>query len=266
MAARPDGEDSEGDGENAAAGKTVDVLVYEGAFSRLLKRIKLVSVTSCTVTCVGVPFLAAYGNQDLPVAGRAAVAFTAVSFGVLTTAAVWVLAKPYVTRALVRVPVADSDARDNNHGASTAAPPLVVVETLSLLGQPITAAFALRDMQPPRPGRPLETFFVDGGLDGGAGGGFYMPLTSGWLGRFEVGLDEGLRTVAAADDDDDDEVGEVEEGDDDYETEEDVVPGAALGIDESAAEVTLKWAVGEAGQLRRLVEQYTPQPPADEDQ
>ena len=75
-------------------------LVYEGAMARPLKRIKMVSLTSCTLSIISMPLLAVFGNQDVYLAGRVAVAFTAGCFGVGTTAFVHFIGKTYQVLAV----------------------------------------------------------------------------------------------------------------------------------------------------------------------
>eukprot|EP00949_MAST-11_sp_MAST-11-sp1_P001262 g1262.t1 len=73
-------------------------LCYEGTMADLLKRIKLISVFSCGSTLISMPLLGIYGDESIPLSGRLAIAFTVMSFGVGTTAAVHWLGKSYVSR------------------------------------------------------------------------------------------------------------------------------------------------------------------------
>ena len=196
------GAGDDGDADGAPASTAPDVLIYEGAFNGILKRIKRVSVVSCSMTMVGVPYLALYWNPDIALMGRAAVAFVTISFGVLTTAGVWGLSKPYVTRILA-----------GEKGA-------VTLETLSLLAMPVSNTILLRDVQPPRP-RPLESFY--------AGGGGYYVHEAGWLPAEDVGYDEGLLPSA-------------EEGGEGGEGEGGAVGATTTAADEKAVEGALRTA------------------------
>ena len=132
-------------------------------------------------------------------------AATVVSFGVLTTAAVWALSKPYVTRILVQAaaagqPRADDEEEDAGKPQQATkkkeekkAGAMLVIETLDIFARPRQARVPLRNLQPPRP-RPLETFYAIGdpnGSGGDEGRGYYVH-EDGWLESEDIGIDEDI--------------------------------------------------------------------------
>ena len=50
--------------------------IYRGPFSSMLRNIKLISITSCAATLLSAPVLAAFGREEIPIAGRVALAAT----------------------------------------------------------------------------------------------------------------------------------------------------------------------------------------------
>mmetsp|Transcript_9507 Transcript_9507/g.15133 ORF Transcript_9507/g.15133 Transcript_9507/m.15133 type:complete len:161 (+) Transcript_9507:109-591(+) len=74
------------------------VLMYEGPFGRMVQMLKRVSVFSCGCTCVGVPLLSAFGNDDMSFTQRVSVGFTVCCFAIGTTGALTMVSKPYVWR------------------------------------------------------------------------------------------------------------------------------------------------------------------------
>ena len=73
-------ETDNGNEVNSQANEEWEV-IYEGLMAGPLKRIKMVSITTCTLSLVTMPLLVVYGNQDVALSGRLAVAFTAGIFG-----------------------------------------------------------------------------------------------------------------------------------------------------------------------------------------
>ena len=217
------------------------ITVYEGTFSQVLRRVKVISVTSCTLTLIGAPLLAVYGNESISLAGRIAVSFSACCFGLVTSGFVWAFSTPYVTRIRV-LPAGTSVLRDGgSDGDATTSPPprLAVVESLSLFARPVEAIVPLSSLQPPRP-RPLESFYVPDM------GGFYVH-DDGWLPVASVGVAEGL--VAATE-----EVWGVEAAEDTVEAEPDILAYPDLRAD----------ALDCASQLRATVQRFEPKVVQDE--
>ena len=74
-------------------------LVYTGGYEKILTILKRVSVFSCICTLVGVPLLAVSSeNPRMKGIHKWAVAFVVSVFGLGTTAALFVVTKPYVVR------------------------------------------------------------------------------------------------------------------------------------------------------------------------
>ncbi|RQM22814.1 hypothetical protein B5M09_005366 [Aphanomyces astaci] len=95
-------------------------LIYEAPLARPVRMMKAVSVTSCTLTSIGMPVTCIYGSVLSSVVAQ--------FFGMGTTALFHVLFKPYVLRLWI-----DRDSE------------LVTVETLNLLAAKTTSAFQLTD-------------------------------------------------------------------------------------------------------------------------
>lgn len=71
-------------------------LVYEGSFGSLIRRVKFISVTSCSLTLLTMPLLAIFGDESVPIAARAAIAGVVSFFGAGTTWTVNWICKPYI--------------------------------------------------------------------------------------------------------------------------------------------------------------------------
>lgn len=119
---------------------TATRVVYLGGFDKVLKILKRVSMFSCACTVVGVPLLALTSNNPrMKGVQKWAVAFVVVSFGVATTVALHVMAKPYVCKLLV-----DSTGE------------LLKVETMTMFGR--TKTTNLEFSKVVRAERPWATF------------------------------------------------------------------------------------------------------------
>ena len=117
---------------------------YTGGFETQLKYLKRVSAFSCACTVVGVPLLAhASENPRMSGVQKFALAFVVVTFGVTTTAALHVVARPYVTR-LRYEPVSR----------------VMSIDRLNALGNTTTTSVALPDVR--AASRPWATFEVAG--------------------------------------------------------------------------------------------------------
>ena len=73
-------------------------LVYEGSFGALIRRVKMVSVTSCSLTLLTMPFLALFGDASVALEARLAIAGIVSLFGAGTTGTVNWICKPYIVR------------------------------------------------------------------------------------------------------------------------------------------------------------------------
>lgn len=99
------------------------VLMYEGPFGPMLRRLKRVSIFSCVSTCISIPLLSIYGNQDMSFTQRASVGVAAMFFAVGTTATLRWVSKPYVWKMFQLA----------ENGATRTKP--LEVQTISLLGR-----------------------------------------------------------------------------------------------------------------------------------
>ena len=80
-------------------GKGVDkggVRIYVGSWNRLLKGLKVFSLSSCALGVIGGPLLVFAGNASTPLLQRGAVAAGIVSLSLATTAVLHTCTKPYV--------------------------------------------------------------------------------------------------------------------------------------------------------------------------
>jgi len=77
-------------------------VVYHGGFDNILRILKRVSIFSCTCTLVGVPLLAVSSNNPrIKGVQKWVVAFVVVAFGITTTVALHIVAKPYVAKLML---------------------------------------------------------------------------------------------------------------------------------------------------------------------
>jgi hypothetical protein len=141
-------------------------IVYEGLMAGPLKRIKTVSITTCTLSMVTMPLLVLYGNQDVALTGRLAVAFTAGIFGVGTTAIVHFIGKTYVGKLWKKIEIykdedgyeIDVELEDDEEEEDDMQ---LKVETYNLFGQKKETEFLLSDVEEGDP-RPFSSFKVHG--------------------------------------------------------------------------------------------------------
>ena len=73
-------------------------LVYDGLFGSLIRRVKIISVSSCGLTMLSMPMLAIFGDASVPLGARAAIAGVVMFFGAGTTATVHWMCHPYITQ------------------------------------------------------------------------------------------------------------------------------------------------------------------------
>jgi hypothetical protein len=133
-------------------------LVYEGAMARPLKRIKMVSLTSCTLSIISMPLLAVFGNQDVSLAGRVAVAFTAGCFGVGTTAFVHFIGKTYISELWKKIELPD-DVDSLEDAEEDEVTTMLRAETFNLFSQKVVTEFDVNDVLEGDP-RPFCSFKV----------------------------------------------------------------------------------------------------------
>ncbi|KAL4125271.1 hypothetical protein PRIC2_008856 [Phytophthora ramorum] len=119
--------------------------VYRAPMSRAVRLMKAVSVTSCTLTSMGMPVLCLLSEQDASMIGKWAMCGTIMLFGLGTTSLFHYLFKPYVMRMWMVNPSEDD--------------PEVTVETVTLFAQLQHSSFRLSEVAPPTMGmHPMVTF------------------------------------------------------------------------------------------------------------
>ncbi|KAG6609776.1 uncharacterized protein IUM83_00541 [Phytophthora cinnamomi] len=118
--------------------------VYQAPMSRAVRLMKAVSVTSCTLTSIGMPVLCVLSEQDTSAVGKWAMCGTIMLFGLGTTSLFHYLFKPYV----MRMWLADSSA-DATDAAETKDDRTVTVETVTLFAQLEKSSFRLSEVSPP---------------------------------------------------------------------------------------------------------------------
>lgn len=100
-------------------------IVYEGALSNTLRRLKQFSLGSCIISTVSAPILVLLGSADVPFATRVGLGATVLTFGVFTTTFMNWMMSSYVSRAYI--PVQDGK------------PDILRLETYNFLAQPVVS-------------------------------------------------------------------------------------------------------------------------------
>jgi transmembrane protein 70 len=124
--------------------KPVDV-VYEGAMADTLRRVKVLSITTCCLSVAGGPLVTFFTSPDLSVIAKGAVASMMVMLSASTTAALHWFASPYV-RKLTWTPGSNE----------------MEVEVLSWIATPLRRTIKLSDVKTPMTQRPVVTFAANG--------------------------------------------------------------------------------------------------------
>ncbi|KAG2769671.1 hypothetical protein JG687_00000786 [Phytophthora cactorum] len=120
--------------------------VYQGPMSRAVRLMKAVSVTSCTLTSIGMPVLCMLSEQDASTVGKWAMCGTIMLFGFGSTSLFHYLFKPYVMRmwlADVSADVSQAPTGDTKDDST------VTVETVTLFAQLEQHSFRLSEVSPP---------------------------------------------------------------------------------------------------------------------
>ncbi|KAG9415434.1 transmembrane protein 70 [Aphanomyces cochlioides] len=121
-------------------------LIYEAPLAKPVRMMKAVSITSCTLTSIGMPITCVYGATTSSVVAQWAMCGTVMIFGMGTTAAFHVLFKPYVLRMWI-----------------DRASEKITVETLNLLAAKTTTEFNLSDATfPDKSMHPMINFKAAG--------------------------------------------------------------------------------------------------------
>ncbi|KAL3677434.1 hypothetical protein R1sor_027382 [Riccia sorocarpa] len=120
---------------------TVRPLVYIGAMSDTVRRVKMLSLSTCCLSVFGGPFVTFFTNPELSVIMKGALCSTMVVLSASTTFALHWFASPYIHK-LTWVPGSNE----------------VDVEVLSWLATKLKRKIKLSDIRTPYTQRPLVTF------------------------------------------------------------------------------------------------------------
>ena len=118
-------------------------LLYEGPFSDLALRLKVISVTSAALSIVGIPLLITLHTGDVPPMGQLAVGGSAMIGAVGSTVAMSFVFSPYVT-ALERVPIRQCHSKrgeDSEHEEHAAQEWLLKATTRNILAMKVETVF-----------------------------------------------------------------------------------------------------------------------------
>ncbi|XP_072958879.1 uncharacterized protein [Typha angustifolia] len=131
-------------GENEKDGKDIGVL-YQGPISSTIKKVKLLSLSTCCLSVSLGPVITFMTSPDMSVILKGAVASTLIFFSASTTAVLHWFVSPYIHK-LKWQPGSDS----------------FKVELMSWLATPIYKTIKFSDVKPPETNRPFVTFSADG--------------------------------------------------------------------------------------------------------
>ncbi|CAA7398183.1 unnamed protein product [Spirodela intermedia] len=143
------GPESRAAGEREGAAEEESGLVYRGPISSTIKKVKLLSLSTCCLSVSLGPVITFMTSPEMNVILKGAVASTVIFLSASTTAALHWFVSPYVHKLRWR-PGADS----------------FDVEMLSWLATPLPRTVRFADVRPPQTQRPFVTFK--------AGGDFYF--------------------------------------------------------------------------------------------
>ncbi|KAG6549597.1 hypothetical protein Mapa_008575 [Marchantia paleacea] len=121
--------------------ETARPVIYEGLMSDTVRRVKMLSLTTCCLSVVGGPVVTFFTNPDLSVIMKGALCSTMVVLSASTTFALHWFASPYVHK-LTWVPGSKE----------------VDVEVLSWMATKLKRKIKLSDVRTPYTQRPLVTF------------------------------------------------------------------------------------------------------------
>eukprot|EP00055_Hartaetosiga_balthica_P005037 m.14141 g.14141 ORF g.14141 m.14141 type:complete len:225 (-) comp4262_c0_seq2:192-866(-) len=133
--------------------------LYEAPLSRPVRSLKLVSVTSATLTVIGLPIATFLGSPEMAMASKIAVTGTVCTFAAVTTAVLH-----WVTKAYVRsISVSESDAKKIALGnVSDVSKIRLEVETLSFFAMPVRTTFFPQEIVYPLDATVFTSFLVHG--------------------------------------------------------------------------------------------------------
>ncbi|TVU12825.1 hypothetical protein EJB05_46487 [Eragrostis curvula] len=122
-----------------------DPLVYEGPISSTIKKVKLLSLSTCCLSVSLGPVITFMTSPDMNVILKGAVASTVIFLSATTTAALHWFVSPYIHKLRWR-PGSDS----------------FEAEMMSWLATPLKKTVKFADIRPPETNRPFVTFKADG--------------------------------------------------------------------------------------------------------
>lgn len=122
-------------------------VIYEGVMADTLRRVKLLSLTTCCLSVVGGPFVTFFTAPDLSVIAKGAMASVMVLLSATTTGALHWFASPYVRR-LTWTPGTEQ----------------MQIEVLSWMATPLRRSVNISDVRTPLTQRPAVTFEANGQL------------------------------------------------------------------------------------------------------
>ncbi|KAG0591808.1 hypothetical protein M758_1G216600 [Ceratodon purpureus] len=133
--------------EDEKPSEKVAPVIYEGVMADTLRRVKILSLTTCCLSVVGGPFVTFFTSPDLSVIAKGAMASIMVLLSATTTGALHWFASPYVRR-LSWTPGTDQ----------------MQIEVLSWMATPLQRSVNISDVRTPVTQRPAVTFEANGQL------------------------------------------------------------------------------------------------------
>lgn len=142
------------DAETKGDDQTSHEPMYVAPLSQAVRRVKMLSISSCAATVIGSPIIVAIGDAS-GAAAKLGIAGTLLTFGVFTTAILHVYTKPYIHKLwMENVPKESTkEAWDNI---------LLKVERIGLFANRYTEEFKVGDTEPYDGWHPLGTFARNG--------------------------------------------------------------------------------------------------------
>lgn len=124
-------------------------VVYASPFEKVVRTLKMLSLTSASLSIASAPILVLVADAALPLAGRLAVAGTVLVFGVSTTLFLTYFLKSYVVRIFARKDLsAPVSAEATTPDAIAGEQWRLTVQTLNMLGKPVYTHARHCDMHP----------------------------------------------------------------------------------------------------------------------
>ncbi|TKV90110.1 hypothetical protein SEVIR_9G006800v4 [Setaria viridis] len=120
-------------------------LVYQGPISSIIKKVKLLSLSTCCLSVSLGPVITFMTSPDMNVILKGAVASTVIFLSATTTAALHWFVSPYIHKLRWR-PGSDS----------------FEAEVMSWLATPLKRTIKFADIRPPETNRPFVTFKAEG--------------------------------------------------------------------------------------------------------